>query len=203
MELTPILAGAVLSFHESGYHGASVREIAARVGVTVPTLYYHYGSKQGLLIALLESSMQALLDHAERAVAQSDGSPRQRFANLVEATVLYVTRRVSVAALDSELRYLDPDNRVRYARSRKGLEELFREVIRDGVAEGVFDVTHPEDTARALAGMFQSVVRWYRPDGPQPAEVVAQRYVDIALRTVGAAVSTATPRAAAAVERSR
>ncbi|WP_084530398.1 TetR/AcrR family transcriptional regulator [Nocardia miyunensis] len=193
MELTPILAGAVQSFHESGYHGASVREIAVRVGVTVPTLYYHYGSKQGLLIALLESSMQELLDHAEQAVADSDGSPRQRFTNLVEATVLYVTRRVSIAALDSELRYLEPGNRERYARSRKRLEELFREIIQDGVEQGVFEVNYPEDTVRALAGMFQSVVRWYRPDGPAAAEVVAERYCDIALRTVVAARSMAAP----------
>ncbi len=46
VELSPILSAALDAFYEKGFHGASVRDIARRVGVTVPALYYHYDSKE-------------------------------------------------------------------------------------------------------------------------------------------------------------
>ena len=37
-----------------GYRGVSVRDIAEAIGVTVPVLYYHFDSKDGLLAAIVE-----------------------------------------------------------------------------------------------------------------------------------------------------
>ena len=43
------LKTAALSvFDEKGFHQASIRDIAARAGCSLPTLYYHYGSKEHL-----------------------------------------------------------------------------------------------------------------------------------------------------------
>lgn len=61
MQLSPILTAALDAFYETGFHGTSVREIARRVGVTVPALYYHHENKEGLLIALLELSTSDVL----------------------------------------------------------------------------------------------------------------------------------------------
>jgi len=48
-----ILATALEVFTEGGFHGSSTREIARRVGVTEPTLFHYFGSKQALLAAVL------------------------------------------------------------------------------------------------------------------------------------------------------
>lgn len=45
---------ALRLFLEQGFAATSVREIATEAGVTIPTLYYHFGSKDGLLGALVE-----------------------------------------------------------------------------------------------------------------------------------------------------
>lgn len=45
---------ALQLFLEQGFAATSVREIASGVGVTIPTLYYHFGSKDGILGALVE-----------------------------------------------------------------------------------------------------------------------------------------------------
>lgn len=50
-----ILRVALEVFTEGGYHGASTREIAARVGVSEAGLFHHFGSKQQLLAAVLEA----------------------------------------------------------------------------------------------------------------------------------------------------
>ena len=49
-----IIESAAHVFAEFGYNGGSIRTIAARVGISSATLIQHFGSKQGLLEAVLE-----------------------------------------------------------------------------------------------------------------------------------------------------
>ncbi|MFZ2529481.1 MAG: TetR/AcrR family transcriptional regulator [Rhodococcus sp. (in: high G+C Gram-positive bacteria)] len=185
-ELTPILSAALAAFYETGFHGTSVREIARRVGVTVPALYYHHENKEGLLIALLELSTSDVLSRAHAADDDGGDDPVQRLSNVVEAIVLRMTLRSGLAAIEGESRYLSPHNRQRYREVRKGVERLVRGIVEDGAASGVFDVDDPAETTRALLGMCQSIPRWYHAEGTLTPDEVAAKYVDIALRTVGA-----------------
>lgn len=185
LELSPILTGAVDAFLDKGYHGASVRDIAQRVGVTVPALYYHYENKQAMLLAALEAGMANLLNRVDRALAEAGDEPLSRFVHLVEAVVLSMTQRASGSSLDSELRYLEPENRKRYAAQRKKLEQQLLDIIQEGIAAGIFHVSYPEDTARAMLGMLQAIGIWYHPEGSLSPPQVAARYLDITRQTVG------------------
>jgi AcrR family transcriptional regulator len=68
------LAAARALFAEKGYAGASTRDLAQAVGVTVPGLYYHFGSKKGILVALVEQDLQARIAAVERGLAESGGA---------------------------------------------------------------------------------------------------------------------------------
>lgn len=185
LELTPILSAALDSFHERGYHGTSVREVARRAGVTVPVLYYYHENKEGLLTALLELSTGNVLARARAADIDGGADPVRRLANVVEAIVLRMTSRARLVALEAEVRYLSPANRQRYSTVRKGIEEMVLRIVEDGTAAGDFEVDDPVETTRALLGMCQSIPRWYRIEGPLAPADVAQRYVAIARKTVG------------------
>jgi AcrR family transcriptional regulator len=185
LELTPILAAALDAFHENGFHGATVREIARRVGLTVPSLYYHYESKEGLLAALLELGTSELASRVRDASRAGGDSCEFQFENVVEAIVLHMVHRHRVASLDSELRHLSPSIRQRYSRRRKAIEDTLGDTVRSGIDQGVFSPKEPTETVRALLGMCQSVARWYSPGGALSQTEVASRYVDIALMTVG------------------
>jgi AcrR family transcriptional regulator len=188
LQLTPILQGALDALHEHGYHGTTVRDIARRAGVTVPALYYHYENKQGILVALLDLSIDEALARARAALAEAgeDATTRERFVVLVEALTLFMANRATFAHLDSELRYLEPTNRRGYAAKRKQLETMLQDILVEGNASGVFQMTSPADTARALLGMLRSITGWFHPDGPLTPEEISRRYVDISLSTVGA-----------------
>jgi len=71
LELTPILTAALEAFYEHGFHGTTVRDIARRVGQTVPSLYYHHDSKEGAFVARTKglSDRQALIRHGLRQAA--------------------------------------------------------------------------------------------------------------------------------------
>ncbi|MGC0366233.1 AcrR family transcriptional regulator [Rhodococcus sp. 27YEA15] len=185
LPMSDILRHSLELFDANGYHGTTVRQIANHVGVTVPALYYHHASKEALLVELFEVSMRELNTRTEAAVKDAGDDPVARFSFLVEAIVLYMTHRARHAALDTEIRHVSPESRSRYAASRKRLEVLMREVVTGGIASGEFSVTDTGESVRALLGMCQSVPRWFHPDGPLTHSEVAQRYVDIALHTVG------------------
>ena len=184
-ELGPILAHALDAFYERGYHGTSVREIAKRVGLTVPALYYHHASKEAILFTLLDGSISSVIDRCKRAVAEAPNEPGAQFRELIECLALYMAHHAKRAAMDAEIRALGTKNRRRYVAKRKVVEELLESAIRDGVAQGVFDVSAPHETMRAVLGMIWAITVWYRPGGPMSASDVAESYVDIALHTVG------------------
>lgn len=52
-----ILDTALELFADQGYDKTSLREIAAQVGVTKAALYYHFRSKEDILVALVEPIM--------------------------------------------------------------------------------------------------------------------------------------------------
>ncbi|HWK82052.1 MAG TPA: TetR/AcrR family transcriptional regulator, partial [Thermomicrobiales bacterium] len=53
---------ALALFADRGYNGVGVEELATAAGVTKPTLYHYFGSKQGVLEALLREQFDPFLD---------------------------------------------------------------------------------------------------------------------------------------------
>lgn len=86
-ERTPIMARelarvAARLFSERGYEATSVREIVQAAGVTKPTLYYHFKSKEGLAHALLVEP-QARLVERMRVVLDSVDEPIETLVELL------------------------------------------------------------------------------------------------------------------------
>lgn len=82
-----ILASALASFVEQGYHGTTTRDLASGAGMSVPGVYHHYRSKQDVLMALMLDVMGDLLRRTRAALAEVDGAyPATRFDALVRAT---------------------------------------------------------------------------------------------------------------------
>jgi AcrR family transcriptional regulator len=186
LELTPILAAALDAFYEAGYHGASVRHVASRVGVTIPALYYHHRNKEAILFSLLDSSIEQLLTLCVAAHAEAEGAPDQQLLNLIECTSRFMARSGKVAFLDAEIRALSPELRSVYSAKRAKIESMLLTSLEDSNRAGLFSVSSPRDTARALLGMVQAIATWYRPGGELSPDEVAARYVDIAAHAVGA-----------------
>ena len=163
-----------------------MRDIAGRVGVTVPALYYHHANKEAILFALLDTSINRLTGLIDAALADAGDDVEQRFLNLIEALTLFMANSTKLAGLDAEIRSLAPDLRDTYSKKRRRIERTLVDVIETGNRAGVFEVTSPKDSARALLGMIQAVATWYQPAGRVSPRALARKYVDIAAHTIGA-----------------
>ena len=103
MELDTILAVALQHFAKRGYHATTVRAIARDVGVTIPALYYHYDSKQHILVALLDFSMNIVEQKVQASVDAASDDPRAQLINLTETLSLYMAHYRELAFLDLSL----------------------------------------------------------------------------------------------------
>jgi AcrR family transcriptional regulator len=72
-----ILRAARAVFGARGFHGATIEEIADEAGLSNGAIYYNFGSKGDLFLALLEERMEERLQHMRRTLTgggQSDSS---------------------------------------------------------------------------------------------------------------------------------
>ena len=55
---------------ETGFAGLSTRRVAERAGVPLSQIHYHFGAKQGLVLAVLAAENERLLERQRRMYAQ-------------------------------------------------------------------------------------------------------------------------------------
>jgi len=71
-----VLAAALECFIEADVESVSIADICARSGASVGSVYHHFGSKEGIVVALIADGLQAHLDTLEPALERAQGDPR-------------------------------------------------------------------------------------------------------------------------------
>ena len=135
-----ILAAATSEFARHGLGGARVDRIAARSGANKRMLYYYFGSKEGLFLAVLEESY-ANIRQAERSLDLEHRDPREALRRLVDFTWAYsLAHPEFMTLLHSENlhkgRHLGRSRRVRGMHSP--LVGTLRDILRRGERAGLF-----------------------------------------------------------------
>ncbi len=192
-----ILRAAVTVMGEDGYEGASMRDMAARAGVSVAALYYHFPSKHDLLREFLDEAWDVLLARIDRRLANVGPTPTERLDEIVGTLIAsYLHDEFAQLASNVALREytrLEPVARAAIDAKRERLLRLVSQVVADGVAEGVFTTDEPTEAARAIITLCTSLVEPFPHMGRSMAEVIAlyQRFARSIART---------PRAGSALE---
>jgi AcrR family transcriptional regulator len=178
-------------FHERGYAGTSVRDIARALDMQGASLYSHVASKQDVLWAIVEGVATRFEVAAEIVEAADPGSlvfgPGVHLISLIRAHVGVVTEDVERASVFvHDWRALEPDRRDEIARRRDAYEGRFRAAILDGVETGAFAPVDAVVAAAWILTAMNGLVTWYRPTGRVSARAIADTYADLALRAVQA-----------------
>lgn len=178
-----LLQAALDAFVAQGFHGTSMRDIAARAGMSVSASYYYFPSKRHLLMRIMTRVTEDLIVALEKARASAGADPAARLAAIVRAHVLLHTERQAEAFVgSSELRSLAAADRTATVALRDRVSAIFKEAIGDGLRAGVFRCPHRAEAALAITTMCTSVATWYRAGGPEPPQTIADRYAALCLR---------------------
>src|SRR5215470_8962886 len=101
-----VLAAAVHLFAEYGYHAATMRDIARMAGIQAASIYYHYASKQALLVEIMDTHMQHLNANLERIVARQDAVQQRLYEAIANHIRLHTTYMSEFFIIDTEIRAL-------------------------------------------------------------------------------------------------
>lgn len=180
-----LLDAALKAFAEHGYHGTTTRDIAAAAGMSPAALYVHYGSKEELLYQISRAGHDEALKVLREAV-ESATDPVEQLRAVMHAFVLHHVRsHTSARIVNYELAALSEQHLTAMGRIRREIDQVFVDLVARGIAEGKFHTLHPRMTVVALQSLGIDIARWYR-EGGWSANEIAEGYVDLALRIVGA-----------------
>jgi len=176
-----ILDAAAQVFSQKGFHAASMQDIAEAVNLQKGSLYHHVSSKQEILALLLDQALDLLIEHMETVIAQ----PLPADAKLRLATAEYLTtileHKELAAVLLLEHRSLDPDLAANHRFGRDRFEGLWRDLVRQGMEEGVFTYSDPKMAVLAIMGSLNWAITWYRPDGRLTPSQIADQFAELIL----------------------
>ena len=178
-----VLVAALDVFSASGYHAASMDEIAERAGVSKPVLYQHFPSKLDMYVALLDAGIDDLMAAARQALSGTTDNAT-RVAAMVSAYFSFVENPNGAYRLVFENDMSnEPLVRQRVDDAEKALAQLSAAVIAE-------DTGLSEDEAILLSsgmlGMVQVAARrWWRAEhGRLDREAAAELVSSLAWRGI-------------------
>jgi AcrR family transcriptional regulator len=179
-----ILLAAAGVFQERGYQGATMADIAARVNLTAGSLYHHFpAGKCDLLLAVLNEGLDTVLGEVDQIMAEGL-PPAETLRRMIAAHIVGVTENTSVGtAMVFEIRTAldlseDAAGRDAFLRRRDEFERRYRQVVEQGIAEGVFRKVDVGIFTKAMLGAHNWVSVWYRPSGRLSGQQIAERMAD-------------------------
>src|SRR5213080_1864808 len=167
-----IMRAAVEVMGEDGYEGASMRDMAARAGVSVAALYYHFPSKLDLLREFLDEAYDVTLARIERRLAAVGDDPGARLDEIV-GTLIWSHLHDGFAQLASNVAFreytrLNPPERAAIEVKRKALLDLVESVV-----AAIGRSKDPREAARAIVTLSTSLVEPYADIGRSLDDLIA------------------------------
>lgn len=171
------ILSAAAAFVESGYAATSIDDIAARLGVSKPTIYYYAGGKQEVLSACFSIALDDYSEAVEEGAAVG-ATAREKLHQVVHRYVEITTTvhgRCLHRVPDVEL---TPPVRERLRAVKRKVDARIRDLLREGVRDGSLTTADIRMGAFGLAGAMNSIAQWYSPDGKLTPDEIAERLWD-------------------------
>ncbi|HEY0753364.1 MAG TPA: TetR/AcrR family transcriptional regulator [Ktedonobacteraceae bacterium] len=170
-----IRAAAVQLFAEMGYHAAPLRDIAKLANIQAASIYYHYPSKQALLVEIMDTHMRQLNASLEQIIVLPIGSAERLYEAIASHIRLHTTHKAEFFIIDTEIRALDNEHREQIIALRDQYEHLLQSLLQEGVDQGALRPTDVKIASYAVIAMCTEVAAWFR----SPGRLTVQQIIDI------------------------
>lgn len=174
-----ILDGAAHAFLEKGYAATRLSDIAQAARMQAGSIYYHFDSKEQIMIAVLDIGTRGVLDAVREAVEAlgEQASWRERIRTAIHAHLRQMMRRGDFTAADiRNYGHLPRKLRDRQAQARSEYGEFWRGLIEGASAAGELRDDINLSLARMMVlGTLNWTIEWYKP-GKLPTDEIAEEF---------------------------
>ena len=177
-----LLDAALEVFVSQGYHAAAMDDIAERAGVSKPVLYQHFPGKLELYLALLDESMDTLVETVREALGSTTDN-KQRVAATFGAYFEFVGGQGQAFRLvfESDLSN-EAAVRARLDRVQRECAAMISQIVREDAG---LSVEEAHLLSVGLVGMAQVTARyWLRTRDHIPREAAEQLVARLAWRGI-------------------
>ena len=179
-----IFGASVKLFLKKGFQETSMREIAEMAGIGKSTLYDYFKTKDEILVWGVEDQLMDLTVEVQEIVKQ----PTPAIKRLRQAMKMHLEFLVSskdfYLKLSFEVQRLNLESQKRIQVRRHAYQDLIRQLIDEGIAEGSFRKVDSLLVARTLITALTPTVFTSRPSGT-PQEMLDTAF-DIILKGIHA-----------------
>lgn len=162
-----VLATAADIFSRRGFRATSMNEIAAAIGLSKPTLYHYFRSKEELLVRLysdvLDESLRMALE-----VVDTEPTPLEAVRGLIRSRVVYTCRRQALLKVCFEEEHeLPADLAEQLLRRRRAFEDLFSAALDAHLrAHPSIEIGMPPKVwVNMCLGAVNWTYKWFRESG--------------------------------------
>lgn len=173
-----LLRAAAIEFGERGFRSTSLDVVAARLGISKPTIYHYFSSKEEILYEIMKESlgkMQGVIDAAQGA------NGFQRLRALLVAYAKTLTVDYGKCVIRTPEYDLSPEGREQLLGMKKVIDETIRKAILEGIEDGSIRNCDVKIASFVVAGGLNWIAQWHNPEGPLSDDEIANRCVDILL----------------------
>jgi AcrR family transcriptional regulator len=180
-----VLLKASEIFGSRGYRATSMRDLAEQVNLSKSALYHYFKSKEDLLISIYKEVIDENVASAQR-ITSVEQPPVAALRALLVDRVVYTCRNRRILRVFHEEEAELPKRLMRQvADARRTYQDLIADLLERGREEGDFEfATTPSIAATVLLGACNWSYKWYNPDGPKTAELLADEVVGLLLAGV-------------------
>jgi TetR/AcrR family transcriptional regulator, cholesterol catabolism regulator len=174
-----ILRVATRLFGESSYPATSMRDIASEIGILAGSLYAHIDGKESVLLEIIEGGINEFIDRVGAAAAGKELAD-ERIRAMIHAHLSVVAANPQrTLIVFHQWRYLGQTNQALVRERRRKYENLFTQVIKDGVSEGIFSADLDQRiTLLTILGALNWTPEWLSADGPGSVEKIGDKLAD-------------------------
>ena len=172
-----ILTAAADLFRAKGYRATTLDEIARKVGVSKPTLYGYFRSKEELLAAIFHRTMSMFERDLEQIRTNRD-DPATQLRQVIRFHVgAVIAERSFLAVFFGEEANLPPTLSRAIRRRKARYDRMVRGIVEAGRRQGSIRTDEPRLLVFALLGMANWVYQWYDPKGAWDADTIAAKFI--------------------------
>jgi AcrR family transcriptional regulator len=166
-----IIRAAVELFAKQGYLKTTLIDVGKAAGYTGGLVSHRFGSKEGLLNAVIDNATSRFLEDQLQPVIESENvdSAEQALRNYISTYFEEVFIREShiraLYVIMGEALGAVPEARPRIAQLNRGMRDHIAEIVQRGVENGEFRKTvDPNASAVLIVGLLRGVVMQYLAD---------------------------------------
>lgn len=158
-----IIEAATRLFAVKGFNETSTAEVAKEAGVAQGTLFYHFKTKEGIMLEVFHGIMETYQAGLEKAVKEA-ASGFEALEAILRFHFTYTetnSERFLVVLRDFPFYFAqsDPDNREQVRRKVQRTVGFLCEALEKGCRDGSIREVPVEETAHVLRGLMHGLVR--------------------------------------------